>query len=143
MHQVVSDRPYEFVPPYTGRIWPFLLHILVPWQLKKRCGIEQVETQGLEKLKELFKQKESVLLAPNHCRPSDPLVVNELCRQAGKAPFTMASWHVFLQGHLQRFVARRAGAFSVYREGLDRQALQAAADILTMAKRPLWFSQKA
>ena len=137
MHQVVSDRPYEFVPPYTGRIWPFLLQILVPWQLKKRCGIEQVETQGLEKLKELFKQKESVLLAPNHCRPSDPLVVNELCRQAGKAPFTMASWHVFLQGPLQRFIARRAGAFSVYREGLDRQALQAAADILTMAKRPL------
>lgn len=137
MHQVVSDQPYEFVPPYTGRIWPFLLQLLVPWQLKARCGIERVEIQGLEKLQALFKQKESVLLAPNHCRPSDPLVINELCRQAGRAPFTMASWHVFLESRLQRFIVRRAGAFSVYREGLDRQALQAAAEILTAANRPL------
>ena len=32
---------------------------------------------------------------------------------------------------------RRMGAFSVYREGMDRQALQAGVDILAEAKRPL------
>ncbi len=32
---------------------------------------------------------------------------------------------------------RRVGAFSVYREGMDRQALQTAIDILHQAKRPL------
>ena len=49
----------------------------------------------------------------------------------------MASWHVFLQSRLQSFIARRAGAFSVYREGLDRQALQAGVDILATTNRPL------
>lgn len=49
----------------------------------------------------------------------------------------MASWHLFLEGRLQRFILRRIGAFSIYREGLDRQALQASVDILTEAKRPL------
>ena len=49
----------------------------------------------------------------------------------------MASWHLFLESPLQRFVLRRIGGFSIYREGLDRQALGAAIDILTDAKRPL------
>jgi hypothetical protein len=49
----------------------------------------------------------------------------------------MASWHLFKQGRLQRFILRRIGAFSVYREGVDRQALQAGIDILQRAKRPL------
>lgn len=137
MHSVVSEKPYEFVPPYRGKIFPRLLQLLVPWQLRKRDGITSVEIEGLEKLKESFSRGDSVLLTPNHCRPADPLVVNELCRQAGRVPFIMASWHVFLQGALQRFLARRAGAFSVYREGLDRQALQAGVDILATTNRPL------
>jgi 1-acyl-sn-glycerol-3-phosphate acyltransferase len=49
----------------------------------------------------------------------------------------MASWHLFLQSPLQRFILRRVGAFSVYREGLDRQALQAGIDILVDGHRPL------
>lgn len=137
MHQVVSDKPYEFVPPYKGKVWPFLLQQLVPWQLKKRNGIDSVEVIGLEKLKNSFSKGDSVLIAPNHCRPADPLVISEVCRRAGKAPHTMASWHVFLESGLQRFIARRAGAFSVYREGLDRQALQAGTDILVKGDRPL------
>ncbi len=137
MHSVVSEKPYEFVPPYRGKIFPRFLQLFVPWQLRKRDGITSVEIEGLEKLKESFSRGDSVLLTPNHCRPADPLVVNELCRQAGRVPFIMASWHVFLQGKLQRFLARRAGAFSVYREGLDRQALQAGVDILATTNRPL------
>ena len=34
-------------------------------------------------------------------------------------------------------VTRRAGAFSVYREGMDREALKCAVQILVEAKRPL------
>ena len=49
----------------------------------------------------------------------------------------MASWSVFKQSRLQTFVARRVGAFSVYREGMDRASLNQAIDTLVDARRPL------
>jgi hypothetical protein len=51
--------------------------------------------------------------------------------------YTMASWHVFKQGWFSTFMARRLGAFSVYREGMDRAALNCAIEILEKAERPL------
>lgn len=137
MHPVVLDQPYEFVPPHRGWFWPWLLRKFARRRLRRSFGVEQLEFEGLERLTASLAAGHSVLLAPNHCRPSDPLVVTELCRRVGTTPFTMASWHVFMEGWLQRFVLRRIGGFSVYREGLDRQALQASVDILQQSKRPL------
>jgi 1-acyl-sn-glycerol-3-phosphate acyltransferase len=51
--------------------------------------------------------------------------------------FAMASWHVFKQSRFQTFMTRRMGAFSVLREGNDRQAIDTAIDILVDRKRPL------
>jgi 1-acyl-sn-glycerol-3-phosphate acyltransferase len=137
MHPVVLDEPYEFVPPYRGRCWPWLLQKYVGRLLHRSHGVEQLECEGIERLKESIAAGHSVLLAPNHCRPVDPLVITEMCRRAGLAPFTMASWHLFSQSRVQRFILRRIGAFSVYREGLDRQALQAGVEILQQPQRPL------
>lgn len=137
MHPVVIDKPYKFVPPHRGRVWPRLVQAMARRRLKREYGIDGVECSGLEHLRHSIEAGHGVLLAPNHCRPSDPMVVNEMCRQAGIVPYTMASWHLFMASRLQAFVLRRAGAFSVYREGMDRQALQTAIDILDEAKRPL------
>jgi len=137
MHSVVIDRPYEFVPPYEGKVWPWLLQHFVSRRLRRDFGIEQLHFHGLERLHASQRAGHGVLLAPNHCRPSDPLVITETCRRVGVSPFTMASWHVFMQSRLQRFFLRRMGAFSVYREGLDRQSLQAGVDILARGQRPL------
>lgn len=137
MHPVVLDQPYEFVPPYRGRVWPWLLRKFVPGQLSRRYGIEQLECEGLHRLQQSIAEGHSVLLAPNHSRPADPMVVAEVCRRIGTTPFTMASWHLFMESRLQRFILRRFGGFSVYREGLDRQALQASVEILHQSKRPL------
>src|SRR5947199_110447 len=49
----------------------------------------------------------------------------------------MASWHLFMQSRLQYFVLRRIGAFSIYREGMDRAALNLAVETLAQASRPL------
>jgi hypothetical protein len=49
----------------------------------------------------------------------------------------MASSHLFMQGRMKRFLLRRAGAFSIYREGLDREALKCAIQIVAGARRPL------
>jgi hypothetical protein len=51
--------------------------------------------------------------------------------------FAMASWHLFEQSRWQRWALSTMGAFSVYREGLDRQSLDTAVDILANPKRPL------
>ncbi|MCA9138053.1 MAG: lysophospholipid acyltransferase family protein [Planctomycetales bacterium] len=137
MHAVVLDQPYEFIPPYRGRLWPWFLQKFVRRRLRRSYGIEGFQVQGLERLRESIHAGHSIVLAPNHCRPADPLVVTELCRLAGVSPLTMASWHVFMQSRLQRFILRRIGAFSVYREGMDRQSLDAAVQILVAGRRPL------
>lgn len=137
MHPVVLDEPYEFVPPYQGTLWPRFLQLFVRRRLRKDFGITNLQFDGLDKVRASVAAGHSVVIAPNHCRPADPLVVNELCRQAGLQPQMMASWHVFKTSRFQAFILRRVGAFSVYREGTDRQALNAAIDVLTTGKRPL------
>jgi hypothetical protein len=49
----------------------------------------------------------------------------------------MASWHAFKQNWFQTFMIRRLGAFSVLREGNDRQAIDTAVEILVNRRRPL------
>ena len=137
MHSVVIDQRYEFVAPYHGRLWPSALQRLMRRHLKRDYGIESLQFENLNRLRESLSAGHSVLLTPNHCRLTDPAIINELCRQVGVVPFTMASWHVFMQSKWKRFLLRRLGAFSVYREGLDRQSLQAAIDILQTGQRPL------
>jgi hypothetical protein len=51
--------------------------------------------------------------------------------------YALASWHVFKQGWLESFIARRIGGFSIYREGSDRQALETSVQIVAEAERPL------
>jgi 1-acyl-sn-glycerol-3-phosphate acyltransferase len=137
MHPVVLDKPYSFVPPYLGRWWPRLLQPLGKRKLRREFGIVDVQVRESERLRESLNAGRGILLTPNHCRPSDPLVIGELCRHVGVQPLVMASWHLFQESRWKAFWLRRMGAFSVYREGMDRQALQAAVDILRRAERPL------
>ena len=77
-----------------------------------------------------------ILLAPNHCHPADPFVVSELARRVNEIPYTVASWHLFMQGRLSAWILQHAGVFSIYREGMDRAALNAAIEILAKADGP-------
>ncbi len=137
MHPVVIDKPYSFVPPYRGTWWPRFLQWFLRRNLRRNHGVVDVRCRGLERLQQSLAAGHGVLLTPNHCRPCDPLVVGETCRQAGTAPLIMASWHLFQQGRWRAFLLRRIGAFSIYREGMDRQSLQTAVQILRDAQRPL------
>ena len=49
----------------------------------------------------------------------------------------MASAHLFTHGRFMAWLLPRLGAFSVYREGMDRESLKAAIDILKRGRRPL------
>ena len=68
---------------------------------------------------------------------SDPLTLGILSRHMGRHVHAMASWHLFKQSWLAQFVMRRMGGFSVYREGVDRQAIDTAVEVLVEGKRPL------
>ncbi len=137
MQKIVFDEPYEFIPPLETNLWPSLIHLYLNRYLRKQYGIQAVECRGAERLRASLEAGHGILLAPNHCRLSDPLVLGVLARQVKTHLFAMASWHLFKQDWLTTFMIRRMGAFSVYREGLDRQAINSAIDILATARRPL------
>jgi 1-acyl-sn-glycerol-3-phosphate acyltransferase len=137
MQNIVIDQPYEFVPPCRGNFWPNVLRPLLPGYLSHFHGVEAVECLGVERLRRSVEAGHGVMITPNHCRPSDPMVAAHLGYAVGRPIHVMASWHLFKQSGLQTWLLRRTGTFSVYREGMDREALKCAAQILVDAKRPL------
>jgi hypothetical protein len=60
-----------------------------------------------------------------------------LFKQINQPFFMMASWHLFMQSRLQRFMLRASGIFSVHREGIDRESIRAATAMLADGRRPL------
>ena len=134
---LVTESSYRFIPPHRGNLWPRLLGRLMPLHLRRSWGVTEVEIRGEKELASLLQSGNGVLLAPNHCRMSDAAVLQCLSRRLRRPFFVMASSHLFRGSRLQAFVLRRMGAFSVYREGVDRQAVQTAIDILAEARRPL------
>lgn len=134
---IVTDSAYEFIPPHQGRMWPRLLNVLTPHFLNTRYGVTRVEVRGEETLRSLQQAGHSVLLTPNHSRMADPVVLLQMARRMKQSLFIMASSHLFHGNRLMSFTLRRVGAFSVYREGVDRKAVQTAIDILSGGQRPL------
>ena len=137
MQEIVFDDKYEFVPPHRGNLWPWVLERVVGWRLRRQFDITSIEVRGVERLKASLKSGDGIIVAPNHCRPSDPAVLGEVTAQAGCHVFGMASWNVFKVNAFQTFLVRRLGGFSIYREGMDRAALNCAIKILEDAERPL------
>ncbi|MEX0612856.1 MAG: 1-acyl-sn-glycerol-3-phosphate acyltransferase [Pirellulales bacterium] len=137
MQKVVFDEPYQFVPPVYSLWWPRILRYYLPRYLRKAHGVHSLEYRNVEPFRELRSRGHSIMLAPNHCRMSDPLVLGMLALQADCYLFAMASWHLFKQSRFQTFMIRRMGAFSLFREGNDRQAIDTAINILVDRTRPL------
>ena len=138
LQQVVIDKPYRFLPPYPSEFWVRSVRWYLPRYLKGAWGIHAAEIRGLETLQASVGAGDGILLAANHPRPCDPLVIGLLSKPIGRALYSMASWHMFVEGgRLRGWLANRLGAFSVHRWGMDREALKAAINILIEARRPL------
>jgi 1-acyl-sn-glycerol-3-phosphate acyltransferase len=138
MQSVVIDKPYQFVPPYRRTIWIRLMQRFMARYLRRKWGIESFELRGLDHLQQSLAANHGILLAPNHCRPCDPMVLALVSEAVHRPFYAMASWHVFIEGgRIQGWLSNRLGAFSVNRWGLDREALKAAIAIIADAERPL------
>jgi 1-acyl-sn-glycerol-3-phosphate acyltransferase len=139
MQDIIVEKPYRFIPPYRGRWFPSLMIKtgIVPWYLKRYEGVVSCRLEGVDHFRESQRRGYGVLLTPNHCRYADPVVLYYLAREADVLMYAMASWHLFHQNRLQGWAIRTMGAFSVYREGMDRQALDMAVNVLSTNERPL------
>jgi len=137
MQNIVIAERYRFVPPHRGTFWHHVFMWLLKPYLWRAQGVAAVECLHLERLRQSLDAGHGVMLTPNHSRPSDPMVLMQLARQLGRPINIMASWHLFKQARFQAWALRRLGVFSVYREGLDREALKCAMQILVEARRPL------
>lgn len=137
MQNIVIAKPYRFVAPQHGNLWPALFRPCLPAYLRKCFGVCAVRFRGLDRLKASIAAGHGIMLAPNHCRPCDPMVLGAMSGEIGRAFYILASWHLFMQSRLQAFLLPRLGVFSIYREGLDREALKCAIQLLVDARRPL------
>lgn len=137
MHNVVITKPYRFVAPHRGRLWWRLFRPFLPLYLRKSAGIERVTVRHADRLHASLAAGHGVVLAPNHCRPPDPMVLGPLSYQLGRPFYVVASWHLFMQNRLQSFLLPRLGVFSIYREGSDREALKTAMQVIAEAERPM------
>lgn len=136
-HTLVTDSNYRFIPPHEGTVWPRLINLLIPTVLRRKYGVTATEFRDVDKLRKLIAEGHGLLLAPNHCRMADALVLQQLAGEARQPFYTMASSHLFRGSQGLSFLLRRLGAFSIYREGVDRKAVQTAIEMLVEAKRPL------
>ena len=137
MQDIVFEDRYEFVAPHRGTWWPRVLGRFVAWRLCRSHKISSIDIRGIDHLKSSMEAGHGIIVAPNHCRIRDAAVVAELTLRVGFPMFAMASWNVFKVSWLQTFLIRRLGTFSIYREGMDRAALNCAIGILATAERPL------
>lgn len=137
MQNIVITEPYRFVPPRFSRFWARVIQWWLPGHLRKTSGVTSWECVDTERLRASLQSGAGVLLAANHCRPCDPMVLGLLAREVARPFHVMASWHLFKQSRLQAFLLPRIGAFSVYREGLDRESLKCATRVLAEAQFPL------
>lgn len=136
---VVFDRPYEFVPPHRGGLWPSFIQFfrIVDRYLKKGEGVVDYECRNLDRLQASLDRGDGILLCPNHSRYADPLVIGWPARMLGTHVYAMASWHLFNQGWFDAFAIQKMGGFSINREGTDRKSLEMSIEILATADRPL------
>jgi 1-acyl-sn-glycerol-3-phosphate acyltransferase len=139
MQRVVIEKPYRFVPPHRGTWWPSLIRDLnLPAiHLRRVEGVVDYECRHLERLRASLDAGHGILLAPNHSRNADPLLMSWVCRELRCLIYAMASWHLFNQGWFYAWAIRKMGGFSVNRETIDRQAINTAIEILETAERPL------
>lgn len=139
MQKIIVEKPYQFMPAYQNPVFPAFFQLIrfPEWWLLYKEGVVDYEIRGVELLKQSLAAGHSILITPNHPRTADPVAMGVLSRAAKCHLYAMASWHLFQSGWLNSLVIRMIGAFSVNREGVDRQAINVAIDLLTEGKRPL------
>jgi len=81
MRDLIVTEAYKFVPPYERAFWVRFVRPYLGRYLRRVYGLERIEYRGTEHLKKSLAAGHGILLAPNHCRPCDPMVMGALSKQ--------------------------------------------------------------
>src|SRR5262245_65426105 len=111
MQRIVIDEPYKFVPPVYSEWWPTMLRFILRRYLRNAFGVHSVECRHVERLKASLAAGHSIMLAPNHCRMSDPVVLGVLGAEADCRLVGMAAWQAFKRRRFQKLKTRGMEAF--------------------------------
>jgi Acyltransferase len=104
----------------------------------RKQKIYQVESQGLDHLKNAVASKHGVLIAPNHSFHWDSYCLVSATMKLRLPLYIMTAWQVFAAcNRFSRMSLQRSGCFSVDREGTDMQAMKTAVDIMQNREYPL------
>lgn len=138
MQDVIVEKPYKFIPPYRTKFFSWLYRQLSlhAWYLARFEKVTSHELRGMDHFLASQKAGHGILLAPNHSRTADPFVLAWIPWTAKCHVYGLASWHLY-QNPIHSFFLRSMGAFSIYREGVDRPAINLSVEILTSGERPL------
>jgi hypothetical protein len=139
MQKIIVEKPYQFLPPYTGTFWPTVFRVIGihDYLLRKNEGVVAHEIRHIERLRASLAAGRAILITPNHPRTADPVAMGWLAVETPCFFHSMASWHLFQHNRLHAWVIRALGGFSVNREGVDRQAINMAINLLVDGKRPM------
>ena len=139
MQNIFIEKPYRFLRPVMPKWLPWLMNNrLVHWPLLRFTeSIVSVESHGVDCLRQSLDADHAIMMIGNHPRVSDPVVMYDLIRKADTTMFAMASWHLFNQNWFNTAVLRLYGAYSVNREGFDREAINFSVDSMVRNVRPV------
>ncbi len=139
MQDIIIEKPYEFISPHRGTWLPGLIRrfrLFEPYL--RRCeGVVDYEIRNLDRFQKSLDEGHGILLTPNHSRTADSIAIGYVACEAKCFVYAMASWHLFHVSWFYTFAMRVMGGFSIYREGVDRKAINLAVEILETAERPL------
>jgi 1-acyl-sn-glycerol-3-phosphate acyltransferase len=131
------SEPYGFIPPCPGTFWFHVGRLVMVPRVLRRTQISRLEFRGIDFLRQSLDRRAGILLASNHCRYPDPVVLGRMGWSLRRLFYYLTAYHQFKNSRWEAFWSRRMGGYSILREGADRQAIRASVEILTRAERPI------
>jgi 1-acyl-sn-glycerol-3-phosphate acyltransferase len=134
MRRLRNDLPYAFHGPKPkGWFRPFALAANRMAFLRRKYALREIRSEGFEKLQELRRTGDAILLAPNHADHSDPHVMIEMGGRHDLALHFMAAREIFEDSRLAAWALQSVGVFSIDRDGPDLSAIKTAIGLLENA----------
>lgn len=153
---VTSVQPaLEFIPPQFSGPVRWAVHRALPWWLHNQLNIQQIDTENVETLAQLYQQfrqkKTRLILAFRHPQTTDPfcmahLLWNAIPNAARTQGFAIDTPHCHFMydrgiplwaGKWVTWLLSRLGGTPIMRGKVDRPGLKSARDILLNGRFPL------
>ncbi len=138
----MNRQPYEKPPRWWGpKLSPRWIRFWRPFRIReqrRKQRLMEVETHGLEHVREARADGCGILITPNHASHADCFSLYGASDALGIPLYVIVAWQVFQRGsRLRARALQQHGCFSIDREGTDLTALRQARDILMRGPYPL------